>query len=138
MTSLYDLQAAVMNKGKSSEKLLVQLKRRREFFRKNWEEYILFLQQCRGYADDYIALCKFSTRTSTVSLLPLKELLATSRKLFGEAQGMQKNHEREFTELRQYQRGLASIFRGRRSATVPIPRQPQLGKCIRFKTCYDP
>jgi hypothetical protein len=127
MTSLYDLQAAVTNKGKASESFLIQLKKRREFFRKNWEDYILFLQQCRGYADDYIALCKYSsTHTSIVSLIPLKELLATSKKLSGEAQGMQRKHEKEFTELRQYQRGLASIFR--RSSTVPMPRPREPGK----------
>jgi hypothetical protein len=127
MTSLYDLLVAVTNEGKASESLLVQLKKRREVFRNNWEDYILLLRQCREYADDYMALCKYSsTHSSIVSLMPWKELLATSKELFGDAQRMQRKHEKESTELRQYQRGLASIFR--QSSTVPVTRRRKLGK----------
>jgi len=128
MATLYDLQAAVANavaEGKGSENLLIQLKRSRDIFRAGWEEYILFLQQCRGYADDYIALCKFSsTHPQSQSVLPSTEMLATAIKLVADIQGLKKQHEENFTELQKYTNSLVNIFR--RSSTVMVKNKTRL------------
>ena len=125
MTTLYDLQAAVANAvadgnfARGSDNLLDQLKKSREMFRADWEEYILFLQRCRGYADDYMALCKFaSTHPPSQSVAPSTEMLATAKKLVADTQVLRSKHERDFTELRQHQSSLVYLFR--RSSTVTV------------------
>jgi hypothetical protein len=128
MATLYDLQAAVANavaEGKGSENLLIQLKKSRDYFRAGWEEYILFLQQCRGYADDHIALCKFSsTHPQSQSVLPSTEMLATAIKLVADIQGLKKQHEEGLTEFQKYKHSLVYVFR--RSSTVMVKKRTRL------------
>lgn len=115
MTSLYSLQTAVANSvtgGRGSIALLNQLKTSRESLRETWEEYIRFLERCRGYAEDYIALCKYSaTHSRKKSAAPAIDLLSLSRKLLEETQGLKDKHEKEYAQLRQYRSSLLHLFR---------------------------
>jgi len=103
MAALYDLQAAatnIVNEAKTSITLLDQLKIRRDDFRANWEEYIQFLQRCHGYADDFIALCKYVARWRSQSVVPSRELFVDAKRLPADAQILRNKHEKAFTELR--------------------------------------
>jgi hypothetical protein len=128
MTALYDLQAAVANAvadGKGTSTLLDHLKKCRDVFRANWEEYMAFLQRCRGYADDYIALCKYSsTRSPSQSVAPSMELLATAKRLLAEAQVLRSKHEQDFAELRKYKSSIVFLFR--RSSTLIVRNRARL------------
>jgi len=136
MTALYDLQAAVANtvaEGYGSSTLLDQLKRSREVFRANWEEYIQFLRRCRGYADDYIALCKYSSpRSSSHSVMPATELLATAKKLFGDAQILTNKHDQDFAELRKHKSSIVFLFR--RSSTLIVRNKARLANADRVRS----
>jgi hypothetical protein len=131
MAALYDLQSAATNtvtEAKTSITLLDQLKIRRDDFRANWEEYIQFLQRCHGYADDYIALCRYASATCSPSQseVPSRELLADAKQLLRDSQVLRNKHEEALTELRQHKTRL--IFMFRRSSTLMIKNKAQLAR----------
>jgi hypothetical protein len=100
IAALYNLQAAVVIEEKISNTLFYQLGECRVGFVANWEGYIQFLRRCHGYANDFIALCKYVSRWRSQSVVPSRELLVDAKRLPADAQILRNKHEKPFTELR--------------------------------------
>src|SRR5262245_59078173 len=117
MAGLYRLQTALINTFTQHQSLsdghfLEDFKKNREIFRADLEKCILFLQDCYGYADDYIALCEFAVAepTSPQTWVLLQDVVTGARKVLTEAKAVKGRHERMFMELQNHKPKLLSVL----------------------------
>jgi hypothetical protein len=140
MAGLYRLQTALINTSAQRRSLigrqiLEDFEKNREIFRADWEKVILFMQQCYGYADDYISLCEFAVADSTSpqNWVFLQDVVTMAKKVLVEAKAVKDRHERIFTELRSYRPKLLSALRNDTSAP-DAPKSGKLFGCVHV-TC---
>lgn len=126
MTAFYNLQTAIVNavsEGKGSPALLIQMKKSKDIFRAHWEEYVLLLQRCHGYADDYLALCGFFSRhPPSQSVVPSAELLEMAKRLLSEIQILGEKHDKDAEEFRKCNSRIDFLF-GRSSTAVIVKKK---------------
>jgi hypothetical protein len=136
MAGLYRLQTALINTSAQRQSLiggqfLEDFEKNREVFRADWEKIILFLQQCYGYADDYISLCESAVAdpTSPQNWVFLQDVVTTAKKVLVEAKAVKDRHERIFMELRSYRPKLLSALQHDTSASG-APQSGKLFRCV--------
>ena len=113
MVALFKLQAALINYSlpKGSKDLVEAFQHIRNGLRADWEKYILFLQGCQGYGEDYSLLCEYSiTRKPAERLAFARDVLAMASNLSQEVTMLRVKHEKTLSDVNMQTKKLPPTF----------------------------
>ena len=113
MVALFKLQTALINYflSKGSKGLVEAFQHIRNGLRADWEKYILFLQGCQGYGEDYSLLCEYSiTRKPAERLAFARDVLAMASNLSQEVTMLRVKHERTLSDVNMQTKKLPPTF----------------------------